>query len=143
MRGADGIDRNRQAQIEVELLATMGKLKRAGEGFELLIAPGEEQVWAAVLQNIMQAHPDYALVMWPSGPGVVRRKDIDAINPDFKKVNESAGFINNGGSDFNIDDVDPRPLAGGGGGQISKKEFLKEMPDAAEKYGIPELGMKE
>ncbi len=143
MRTSGEIDNRRREQIEVELLATMGKLNKAGQGFELLIAPGEEEIWDAVLQNIMETHPDFSLVMWPSGPGVVRRKDIDAINPEFKKVNEATGFLTAGGSQFNIDDVDPRPMAGPGGGSISKEEFIKQMPDAVEKYGIPELGKKE
>lgn len=140
MRSSGDIGNERRAQIELEILETMKRLKKAGEGFELLIAPGEESVWSAVLENLMRANPDFAVVMWPSGPGVVRRRDIDAINPDFKKINEAAGFIVNGGESFKADDIDPRVT---GGEAISSKEYAKQMPDAADAYGIPELGRRE
>lgn len=140
MRHSGDISSERQAQIEMELLLSMKRLRKAGEGFEILVSPGEEDVWMSVLQNIMRANPDFAVVMWPSGPGVVRRKDIDAINPDFKRVNEAAGFIVPGGENFNAADLDPRPVGGEG---ISAAKYAKEMPDAAEKYGIDELAKKE
>ena len=141
MRQSGEIGRERQVQIEMELLDTMKRLKKAGEGFELLIAPGEEDVWAAVLQNIMVTNPDYAVVMWPSGPGIVRRRDVDAINPDFKKINMETGFIVNGGDSFDADSLNPRPLDVG---RVKDGDYEKAIPNAYELYdNHPALKPKE
>lgn len=134
MRVSGEIGRERQERIETEILGMMKQLRKAGEGFELLIAEGEEQVWAAVLQNIMQVHPDFSVVMWPSGPGIVRRRDIDAINPDFKKINEATGFLITGGESFNVDDINPQPRSMASGGVMGKNELEKEIPNAYELY---------
>lgn len=127
-------DTKKRAAIGAEMTMTMRKLKYAGEGFEVLIAPGEEGIMALVIEDVMRANPDFALVAWPSGPAIVRRKDIDAINADFRKVNESTGFVTSGGADFDIESIDPKPLAASSGGRVKDGDYGKAMPDAYEKY---------
>lgn len=137
------LDSVKRAAIKNELTDAMKRLRYAGEGFEFQIAPGEEGIFAIVIEDVMRENPDFSFVAWASGPAIVRRKDIDAINPDFKRVNEAQGFIEHGGDSFSIEAVDPRPMAAPSGGNITPKEYAKQMPDAAEKYGIPEIGKKE
>lgn len=127
-------DSKKVKKLEAELTATMRRLRFAGEGFEVLIAPGEEGIWALVIESVMRANPDFALVAWPSGPAIVRRKDVDSINKDFKAINESTGFITPGGENFRIEDIDARPVFSQSGGRMSKEEYQKEMPNAHELY---------
>lgn len=133
-------DTKRKNEITQEITAMMKLLKKEGQGFEFQIAPGEEGIFALVIEDLMRAHPAYALVAFPGGPAIVRRRDYDAIKDSaLKAVNMESGFVTAGGDNFNIEAIDPRPT---GGESISSAEYQKAMPNAAEAYGIPELAPK-
>ena len=68
--------------------------------------------------------------MWPEGPAIVRTADVDALNPQFREVNESSQFLNRGGADFNIESIDPRPT---GGESVSKDVWQREIGVELEK----------
>lgn len=136
----EAFDSKRRTEIETEITAMMKHLRKKGQGFEFVIAPGEEGIFALVIEGIMQKNPEYALVAWPGGPAIVRRHDVDAI-PDklMMAKNVDSGFVTAGGDNFSIEAIDPTPS---GGERISSAEYHKAMPNAAEKYGIPELAPK-
>lgn len=136
-------DSKRVTAIELELTATMRRLRYAGEGFEVLISPGEEGIWALVIESVMRHNPDFSLVAWPTGPAIVRRRDVDSVNTDLKQINESTGFVTHGGDNFNIESIDAKPSFGAGGGRIKQSDYQKAMPNAYEAYDNHEALKKE
>lgn len=52
-----------------------------------------------VLQDILQQNRDLSIVQWPGGIALVRTQQVDALNDDYRQVNENANFIIRGATD--------------------------------------------
>jgi hypothetical protein len=125
------LDPLKRAELKAQLLDLMRKRHRAidrglqFEGVTLDNPTPENFALVLVIKDILQENREFSVVQWSGGIALVRTAQVDAINPDYQKVNESADFIIRGGSDklFDFEDRVPRPVStdgsdgtGGNGG---------------------------
>lgn len=123
-------DSKKRREYKVALLDLLKRTTKAGDGIQLTMPATETGIWSPVIEEILRENRQYTLAMWPEGPAIVRTADVDALNPQFREVNESSQFLNRGGADFNIESIDPRPT---GGESVSKDVWQKEIGVELEK----------
>lgn len=83
------------------------------EGVTLDNPTPENFALVLVIKDILQQHREFSVVQWTGGIALVKTAQVEAINPDYQRVNEKADFIIRGGSD-NLDmfeDRVPKPIS--------------------------------
>ena len=114
------LDSQKRLELKNQILDLMRKRHRAidrglqFEGVTLDNPQPEHFALILVLKDILQTHKEYSVVQWSGGIALVRTAQVDALNPDYQKVNEKSDFIIRGGSD-NLDifeDRAPTPISG-------------------------------
>jgi hypothetical protein len=133
-------DSQKRKEYKAVLLGLLARTQKAGDGIQISPGEGESGIWSPVIEEILRENRQYSLAMWPEGPAIVRTADIDALNADFRQVNESAQFLNRGGQDFNIEEIKPRPT---GGERVKAEEWEKEIGQELDKPGYENPFKKE
>lgn len=114
----DSLHRKR---IKTELVALLKKTQKAGEGIAI---ENDDGTMTPVIEWILRENPEFGLAVWPTGPAIVRRADIDGLAEMYREKNKSAGFLYDGGDGFSMDNVKPNAT---GGDKISEAEYEKAI----------------
>lgn len=115
------MDTQKRRAIKNELVALLKKTQKAGEGIAI---ENDDGSMTNVIEWILRENPEFGLAVWPSGPAIVRRADIDGLAELYREKNKSAGFLYEGGDGFSMDNVKPNAT---GGDKISEAEYEKAI----------------
>jgi hypothetical protein len=115
------MDTQKRKAIKNELVALLKKTQKAGEGIAI---ENDDGSMTNVIEWILRENPEFGLAVWPSGPAIVRRADIDGLAELYREKNKASGFLYDGGADFSMDNVKPNA---NGGDKISEAEYERTI----------------
>ena len=95
MNGFSGIDMSKVEEMKKEILQLMKhRCKNNGDAihFENVnindVNDNEGAIIAYALSEIVKADRRFAIVMWPTGPSLVKQADVDSINSEDRKLDD-------------------------------------------------------
>ena len=115
------MDTQKRRAIKNEVVALLKKTQKAGEGIAI---ENDDGSMTNVIEWILRENPEFGLAVWPSGPAIVRRADIDGLQAEYRDKNKAAGFLYEGGAGFSMDNVKPNPT---GGESITANQYEEQQ----------------
>lgn len=115
------MDTNKRKQIKRELVDLLKRTQKAGEGIAI---ENDDGAMTNIIEWILRDHPEFGLAVWPSGPAIVRRKDIDGLDALYRDKNKASGFLYDGGANFSMDNVKPNA---NGGESITPEKYEEQI----------------
>jgi hypothetical protein len=115
------MDTAKRRAIKNELVALLKKTKKAGEGIAI---ENDDGSMTNVIEWILRENPEFGLAVWPSGPAIVRRADIDGLDAALRDKNKASGFLYEGGANFSMGNVKPNA---NGGDSITPAKYEEQL----------------
>lgn len=115
------MDTQKRKGLKNELVALLNKTQKAGDGIAI---ENDDGALTNVIEWILRDHPEFGLAVWPSGPAIVRRADIDGLDAIYRDKNKAAGFLYDGGAGFSMDNVKPGAT---GGDNITPEKYEEQL----------------